>query len=90
MTSRNYQIEISGVLHDDTLAELRSELDGAFDFTDPAGTVITGTAADQAALLGVFDRLHALGLEVREFRRVPDLAEATTPPPETVARPLQH
>lgn len=62
MTSRTYQIELAGVLHDDTRAALKSELDGAFKFSEPAGTVITGTTADQAALLGVFDRLHALGL----------------------------
>lgn len=77
MTSHNYQIELLGVLHDDTLTALRSELDGAFAFTEPASTVITGTAADQAALFGVFDRLHALGLQVREFRALPDLAEST-------------
>lgn len=90
MTSRTYLIELAGVLHDDTLAALKSELDGVFKVTEPAGTVITGTTADQAALLGVFDRLHALGLQVCEFRRLPDRTEATAPRSGEIAARLPH
>jgi hypothetical protein len=72
-----YQIEFSGVLDGDTLAALEDELDGAFTMTEPAGTLLTGTTADQAALLGILDRLHSLGLQVREFRRIPDTPDAT-------------
>ena len=72
MTSWTFQIEISGLLDDDALARLGVELGGGFAITEPASTVLTGTAADQAALFGVLDRLHSLGLQVREFRRVHD------------------
>jgi hypothetical protein len=77
MTLWTYQIEFSGVLDGDTLAALEDELDGAFAMTEPAGTLLTGTAADQAALLGILDRLQSLGLQVREFRRVPDTPDPT-------------
>jgi hypothetical protein len=73
-----YQIELSGLLDGDTLAVLEDEFDGALTMTEPAGTLLTGTAADQAALLGILDRLHSLGLQVREFRRVPDTPDPTT------------
>ena len=70
MTSWTFEIEISGLLDEHALEQLGVELDGGFVMTEPAGTVLTGTAADQAALFGVLDRLHSLGLQVREFRRV--------------------
>ena len=70
MTSWTFEIEISGLLDEAALALLGDELSGGFTMTEPAGTVLTGTAADQAALFGVLDRLHSLGLQVREFRRV--------------------
>ncbi len=73
MTSWTYQVEISGLLDDQALALLGVELGGGFVMTEPASTVLTGTAADQAALFGVLERLHSLGLQVREFRRVQDV-----------------
>jgi hypothetical protein len=38
-------------------------------------TVLVGRFQDQAELQGLLDRLHALGLEVVEVRRVPALPE---------------
>ena len=72
MTSWTYHIEISVLLDADELALLGAEFGPSFAITEPAGTVLTGTAADQAALLGVLDRLDSLGLQVREFRWVQD------------------
>jgi hypothetical protein len=80
MTLWTYQIEVSGFLQADTLVKLEADLHGVFVMTEPAGTLLTGTAADQAALLGVLDRLDSLGLQVHEFRRVPDPPESTATP----------
>jgi hypothetical protein len=37
-----------------------------------ADTLLTGRLQDQAAVYGVIARLEALGLELLEFRRLPD------------------
>jgi hypothetical protein len=38
--------------------------------TEPVETVLHGQVLDQAALLGLLDRIAALGLELVEVRRV--------------------
>lgn len=78
MTLWTYQIEFYGVLDGDTLAALEDELGTALAMTEQVGTLLTGTAPDQAALLGILDRLQSLGLQVREFRRVPDAHDPPT------------
>jgi hypothetical protein len=60
-----YEIRVGERLSETLLAafpDLEAEADGA-------GTVLTGTLADQAALYGVLAQLEALGLELLEVRR---------------------
>jgi hypothetical protein len=62
-----YEVRISGLVPEDALEEL-----GDVDIsTAAASTVLTGSVADQAALLGLLARLRAQGLEITEVRRVP-------------------
>ena len=77
MTSRTYEIRVSGVLPDDAAAEF----DDVRVSTADVSTVLTGELADQAALLGLLARLRALGLDVVEVRRV----LTPTPPTEESA-----
>ncbi|WP_433727666.1 hypothetical protein ACQP2Y_12985 [Actinoplanes sp. CA-051413] len=44
---------------------------------EPAETVLYGTLADQSALFGLLARIHDLGLQLLEVRRLTDLG-----PPE--------
>jgi len=67
----SYQIQIRGELADGILTEVLSEMQHAAATVEPARTTLSITLADQAALLGVLDRLHGLGLQVSELRRLP-------------------
>ena len=62
-----YEIRIRGRVSDSFLAAFE-------DLTvsvNPAETVVRGSTLDQAALHGLLDRIHALGLELDEVRRLP-------------------
>jgi hypothetical protein len=62
-----YEIRIRGRVSDSFLAAFE-------DLTvsvNPAETVVRGSTLDQAALHGLLDRIHALGLELVEVRRLP-------------------
>jgi hypothetical protein len=41
---------------------------------EPVETVLAGPVEDQAALHGLIRRIEALGLELVEIRRLPDIA----------------
>jgi len=65
--ARSYEIRIRGRI---PRAELE-EFENLQSTTEPAQTVLRGTIRDQAALQGVLGRLHGLGLELVEVRRLP-------------------
>jgi len=67
MPEATYQVRVSGVLPADLLWELR-------DLTvsvQPPETVLHGSLPDQAAVVGLISRIHALGLRLIEVRRLP-------------------
>lgn len=66
MSSERYEIHISGRLGETTLAAFQ-ELGAEFR---PVQTVLAGELPDQAALHGVLGRIHSLGLELLEVRRL--------------------
>jgi hypothetical protein len=74
VVERSYEIHVRGEIPSDAL----SEFEGMTTFVEPAETVLSGVVEDQAALQGVIARIHALGLELVEVRRLPN---ATTTPP---------
>jgi hypothetical protein len=78
MTTRTYEIRVSGVLPDDAAAEFEDVRVSTADVS----TVLTGELADQAALLGLLARLRALGVDVVEVRRV---LTPTSPEPDESA-----
>jgi len=65
----SYEIRIKGRLSESLLAAFEG-LDAS---VEPVETVLHGPVADQAALYGLLDRIQALGLELVEVRRLPDL-----------------
>lgn len=68
MSGIAFEIRIRGLVD-------RERLDDLEDLqmtTASATTTVTGTAADQAALLGLLARLRAHGLVITELRRLED------------------
>lgn len=72
-----YELRIAGRVGDDVIAELSDELGSLLSTDECAGTVLVTSVADQAALLGMLDRLHGLGLSVREVRKLPEPADGS-------------
>jgi hypothetical protein len=67
MAAKKYEFRIRGRLRDPDLER--------FDMLEPGAarveTVLHGPVRDQAELHGILDRVHALGLELIEVRRLP-------------------
>jgi hypothetical protein len=69
-----YQLRISGAVP----ADLIRDLAGINVTIEPAETILYGTLHDQSALFGLLIRIHDLGLQLVEVRR---LAHDETAPP---------
>jgi hypothetical protein len=67
MPEIGFEIRVLGVVPPGVLQELGEHEIEVATLT----TVLAGVVPDQAALVGMLDRLRAMGLEVAEFRRVP-------------------
>jgi hypothetical protein len=67
----SYEIRIKGRLSDSLL----TVFEGLTASVEPGETVLHGPVQDQAELYGLLDRIQALGLELVEVRRLPDLPE---------------
>jgi hypothetical protein len=70
MTGDRYEIRVKGRL----TPSLQAAFQGMTAQVEPVETVLSGTIEDQAALYGVLDHVHALGLELIEVRRVAAVA----------------
>jgi len=66
MTNLHIEIRVVGALP----AELLAELEGVQVVTQSVETVLQGSLADQAALIGMINRLQGLGVELREVRQL--------------------
>lgn len=61
-----YEFRVRGRLGETMLASFEG-----FDAeVEPVETILRGSVADQAALHGILEQIHALGLELVEVRRV--------------------
>jgi len=68
VTTRQYEIRVRGRIPPEELVEFE-------DFTavvQSGETVLRGPVVDQAALQGILQRLHMLGLDLVEVLRGPD------------------
>jgi hypothetical protein len=65
MGAKWYEIHVRGEIPREQL----SEFENLTTFLEPAGTVLSGEVADQAALQGILVRIQSLGLELIEVRR---------------------
>jgi hypothetical protein len=65
MKPTHYEITVRGRLSE----VLVTAFGGLSASPSPAGTVLAGEIADQAALYGVLDRIESLGLELLDVRR---------------------
>jgi hypothetical protein len=66
-----YEIRIKGRLSDSLLASF----EGLTTTVKPVETVLYGAVQDQSTLHGLLDRIHSLGLELVEIRRLPTAPE---------------
>ena len=67
VAARSYEIRIRGHVPPEEL----EEVEDLHATVEPAETILRGCVPDQAALHGILTRLHSLGLELLEVRRVP-------------------
>jgi hypothetical protein len=75
MVQPMYEIRVAGTVPDEDLKDM-----GAVRVAqDQVNTVLYGVS-DQTALYGLLERLRALGLDVVEVRRVPDLSAVVDEP----------
>jgi len=70
MPTAAYEFHIRGRIPPDQLEEFENHLRCVT--VEPALTVLRGRIPDQAALHGVVIRVHSLGLELLEIRRLPE------------------
>jgi hypothetical protein len=61
-----YQLRVAGPLP----ADLVRDLEGLRMSVEPAETVLYGTLTDQSELFGLLTRIHDLGLQLLEVRRM--------------------
>ena len=66
MTSLHLEIRVVGVVP----AGLLEELEGVQVVAESVETVLQGSLVDQAALIGMINRLQGLGVELREVRQL--------------------
>ena len=64
-----YQLRVAGPIPPD----LVHDLEGLKMSVEPAETVLYGTLPDQSALFALLVRIHDLGLQLLEVRRLTDL-----------------
>jgi hypothetical protein len=77
VTTRSYEIRVRGQISPDELVEFEN----VTAVVEPAETVLRGRVTDQAALQGILQRLHGLGLDLIEVHRFPDGSPADPDPP---------
>lgn len=75
MAQTMYEIRVAGTVPEKDLRDM-----GAVTVAPAQVNTVLYGVSDQAALYGLLDRLRALGLEVVEVRRVPELAADTDEP----------
>lgn len=68
MTIKSYEITVRGEIPETELLEFEN----LSTVIQPAGTILRGMVANQAALQGILQRLHGLGLELTDVRRIAD------------------
>lgn len=68
----DYELRIRGRLSSTLISEFEELSLGAS--VEPVETVLAGPVEDQAALHGLIRRIEALGLELIEVRRLPNIA----------------
>lgn len=66
MTTMEFEFRVAGVLP----ACVLDELEGVRVVTEPLETVLQGPVPDQAALIGIINRLQSLGVDVRGVRQL--------------------
>jgi hypothetical protein len=66
-TGTSYEIRVRGRVS----RALLDSFEGMSSELEPVETILHGPVRDQAELHGLIDRIHALGLELVEVRRLP-------------------
>ena len=66
MASMDFEIRVVGPVPADVL----DELEGVHVVTEAVDTVLRGPVQDQAALVGIINRLQSWGIELRGIRQL--------------------
>ena len=66
MASMDFEIRLAGPVPADVL----DELEGIHVVTEAVDTVLRGPVQDQAALVGIINRLQSWGIELRGIRQL--------------------
>ncbi len=74
MTALEFEIRVGGTVP----AEVLEELEGVRVVTESVETVLRGPVLDQAALIGIINRLQGWGIELHGVRQ---LGPVGAPPP---------
>jgi hypothetical protein len=69
MGTARYAFRVRGQTNDAVMTALQEGLEAE---VDPASTAMHGWLPDQAAVSGMLARIRLLGLELIEFRRLPE------------------
>lgn len=75
MTAVEFEIRVTGALPQNVL----TELGGVRVVTQSLETVLQAPVQDQAALIGIINRLQSLGVEIRGVRQLGTPAASTDP-----------
>ena len=77
MTAMEFEIRVSGAVPPGVL----EELGGVVVVNESWETVLQGPVLDQAALIGIINRLQGLGVELRGIRQIATGAATSPGPP---------
>ncbi len=83
MTALEYEIRVAGSVP----ASVLEELDDVRVITHSVETVLRGPVQDQAALIGIINRLQGWGIELHGVRQLPPAQDL---PPEPADRSRDH
>ncbi len=73
MTIVEFEIRVAGTVPTDVL----NELGDVHVVTQAVETLLQGPVVDQAALVGIINRLQSLGIELRGVRQIPAIPAAS-------------
>ncbi len=73
MTHWTYEIRVVGDVDPHALQQVEAEFDDVQTLAELPGTLLICSVPDQAAVLGLLDEIHGLGLHIQSAQALPDV-----------------